>query len=280
MLAQQAIFTSCRTARLDGYQLAATSAGVSQAQADELSAWGPAHDSLLNPTARAGSVNFHRLADGTWCISKTLPAGAEYSGRSGPRVYTSCLLVDGDLLDRFSNQPFRLLDAVVAAGHFRVLTRIPESLPAIPLRGRAAPLLMPLVEPLADDAARRRVLALMDAALDGHNLLVRSKESLRVLLDRMFNVLPLEVRSELSFSSSLVSSPQRPFRLLAAPTGEMGSHTSARRSDAVVFDVDAAVERAAALKHPWAQMIDELCRAGRAEELLERLSHAAPSASN
>jgi hypothetical protein len=274
MFAQQAIFTSCRTSRLDGYQLVATSPGVTQSQADELSAWGPAHDSLLHPTVRAGSVNFHRLADGTWCISKTLPAGAEYSGRSGPRIYTTCLLADGDLLDRFSNQPFRLLDAVLAAGHFRVLTRIAETLPVIALRGRAAPLLLPLVEPLSDDATRLRVLALMDAALDGHNLLVRSRENLRVLLDRMLNVLPLEVRSELSFSTGLVSSPQRPFRLLPAPLDSLDSRHSARRSDAVVFDVDAAAERAAALKHPWVQSIDELLRAGRPEELLERLTGA------
>ena len=121
MQVEQAIFTSCRTPRMDGYQLVAASRGITNEQADELSAWGPAHDSLLRTDARGGSINFHLLHDGVACVSKSLPAGAEYSGRSGPKVYTICLLVTPDLFARFANQPFRILDAAAAGGHLRVL---------------------------------------------------------------------------------------------------------------------------------------------------------------
>ena len=46
MRLEQAIFTSVRSERLDGYQLAARSSGVTDELAKELTGWGPAHDSL------------------------------------------------------------------------------------------------------------------------------------------------------------------------------------------------------------------------------------------
>ena len=64
MRLEQAIFTSVRSERLDGYQLAARSSGVSDELAKELTAWGPAHDSLWDTRPTPRSVNFHPLTDG------------------------------------------------------------------------------------------------------------------------------------------------------------------------------------------------------------------------
>ncbi len=86
MRLEQAIFTSVRSERLDGYQLAARSPGIDDDLAKELITWGPAHDSLWDNSLRASSLNFHALSDDRFCVSKTVLAGAEYSGRSGGRV--------------------------------------------------------------------------------------------------------------------------------------------------------------------------------------------------
>ena len=102
MRLDQAIFTSVKSSRLDGYQLAAASSGVTDAIAQELMVWGPAHDSLWDTRRDARSINFHPLASGEYCLSCTTLAGAEYSGRGGGRVYTQMFLVPRDVLTRFA----------------------------------------------------------------------------------------------------------------------------------------------------------------------------------
>src|SRR5688572_24464261 len=138
MRLEQAIFTSVRGARLDGYQLAVASKGITNELAKELNSWGPAHDSLWSSEPAARSVNFHRLAGDLYCISQTSLAGAEYSGRGGGRVYTQMLVVPRDALVRFVGDPFQVLQAVSTSGRMLVHEHIPNSLPTIPLVGRGA----------------------------------------------------------------------------------------------------------------------------------------------
>jgi hypothetical protein len=272
---EQAIFTSCRTSRLDGYQLAATSPGVTKEQADELSAWGPAHDSLLRSDARGGSINFHMLADGVACVSKSLPAGAEYSGRSGPRVYTVCLLVGAELFARFANQPYRILDAAAASGHLRVLSRVPENLPPISLRGRASATMPSLLTALADDTSRRQALALLTAATMAEVVLIRAGENFRVLVDLTLNLLPVECRPAFSFSTGLKYSTQRRFRVVAAPNDVMECNRVARQTGATLIDLR---EHAPDMNHlcPWVSTVDELLSAGQTGELVTWLNEPRP----
>ncbi|MBC7852560.1 MAG: hypothetical protein IAF94_03905, partial [Pirellulaceae bacterium] len=82
----QAIFTSLRSQKISGYQLAAKSSEIGDELARELTVWGPAHDSLLDETALEPSVNFHPLGQDHFCLSLTSSAGAEYSSRAGARV--------------------------------------------------------------------------------------------------------------------------------------------------------------------------------------------------
>ena len=105
MLVEQAIFTSARTERLDGYQVVAASRGVTVEESRSLAQWCPAHDSLIEPSSATSSVNFHPLVD-RFCVSRTSLAGAEYSGRGGGRVLTHCFILAPDLLRKFSNNPF------------------------------------------------------------------------------------------------------------------------------------------------------------------------------
>src|SRR5687768_15734679 len=101
----QALFTSVRGSRLEGYQLAARSAGIGEAEVRELSRCSPGHDALLDPREGAESVNFHRLESGRYCVSRTVKAGAEYSGREGPRIATNLLVCDDGVFHRFAFNP-------------------------------------------------------------------------------------------------------------------------------------------------------------------------------
>src|SRR5687767_10621746 len=93
MRLEQAIFTSVKSSRLDGYQLAAASPGITPDVSKELTIWGPAHDSLWDTRRDARSVNFFPLASGDYCLSSTTIAGEEYSGRGGGRVYSQMFLL-------------------------------------------------------------------------------------------------------------------------------------------------------------------------------------------
>src|SRR5437773_11290410 len=106
MRLEQAIFTSIQSSRLDGYQLAAASGGITAEQTKELTAWGPAHDSLWDTRRDGRSVNFHPLADDRFCLSCTTVAGEEYSGRGGGRIYTQMFILPREALEPFANDPF------------------------------------------------------------------------------------------------------------------------------------------------------------------------------
>src|SRR5262245_60156679 len=100
----QAIFSSAHTSTHDGYQILATSPGVTRAESEQLAIWCPSHDSLL-PACDDGSLNFFPC-EGRYCLSRTVPAGAEYSGRQGPRIYTHCFLLGRETLGRFADNAF------------------------------------------------------------------------------------------------------------------------------------------------------------------------------
>ena len=170
MLIEQAVFTSAQTGRFDGYHLVATSPGISPEEARELAAWGPTHDSLSGAGSSATSTNFHRLASGSYCVSKTTAAGSEYSGRGGARVYTQCLVVPADVLARFANDPFRLLEAASATGRLKVLDRVPRRLEPISLVGRASVVDRTLLERLCRDPGPERLAALLQASLSSNVL--------------------------------------------------------------------------------------------------------------
>ena len=128
---EQAIFTSVDTDRAAGYQIAARSPGVCEADAQELAVWGPSHDAMLDSGPEAESFNFHPLPSGAHCISRTMPAGWEYGG-GRQRVCTHCLIVPPEVLARFGNNPVRPDSGGLGA------TAVAEARRALPTAGAAA----------------------------------------------------------------------------------------------------------------------------------------------
>ena len=237
MRLEQAIFTSLRGPRMEGYQLAAASAGVTDEDARELTAWGPAHESLLSEEPGATSINFHILASGTACLSKTTLAGAEYSGRSGARVYTQIFLLPPEGLLRFGGNPFQLLRALTAAARVRVCDEVPGKLPSLPLLGRSAPTGEALVAQVLEDIDSDMLAELVAGVQGAQSVAVVSPIRAERLFEAVVQLLTIERRLELSFSTGLRLSPRRDFRLQVAPQDASEQRQWARQTGACVFDL-------------------------------------------
>ncbi|MBX3413127.1 MAG: hypothetical protein KF708_10600 [Pirellulales bacterium] len=256
MLIEQAVFTSAQTDWSSGYRLVSTSPGVRDVDAQELSNWGPSHDSLWEEGADASSVNFHRLPSGAYCVSRTTPAGAEYSGRRGPQIYTQCLLVNPELLARFSNNPFALLRAVIAQGSLRVHNPVPARLTPIRLVGRAAPFDQALVGQLADDPGSTWLSTLVQALVEEPRLGLMVGNNGQRVVQGLIHCLPTECRAEFSFSTGLRYSPRRPFRLICLPPAKAEARRLERRYDLRVLDLSGDPPREFEARDGWACFVD------------------------
>jgi hypothetical protein len=245
MLVEQAIFTSAKTPRGEGYQLVARSPGLVEADARELAEWGPSHHALADKGPNAVSFNFFPLPSGAYCASRTTPAGGEYSQRSGPRIYTQCLVVSPDLLARFANNPLAVLKAALADGHLRVMDESVLHLPALQLTGRASAVDRTTVDRARSRFGHQRLVALVEAVLT-HPRLVLAGGPPDLLFAAALNCLPPECRCEFSFSTGLTFSRRRPFRLLAAPGDPAERRQLARDESLTLWDISSAATSPAA----------------------------------
>ena len=277
MFIEQAIFTSAETSRREGYQLVAHSAGIDEADLRELSAWGPSHDSLLESGDDAVSVNFFRLPSGGYCVSKTTPGGQEYSARGGPKVYTQCLVVDAEGLARFANNPFALLNAAFAQGSVRVHEKIPETLEAFRLAGRAAPVDQALLGQLRGEPGVTWLAAVLEAAIASPALaLVGGSQPLR-LVAGLFHCLPVECRPHFSFSTGLKYSPRRPFRVLCLSDDPVELRRLARLGERTVLELGGKPPQRFTATNGWGGFVSSSIAAGKLTFLAQQLATARPA---
>lgn len=236
MRLQQAIFTSVRSERLDGYQLAARTPDMSDDLAKDLTAWGPAHDSMWHVEPGATSVNFHSLSDGRLCLSQTILSGAEYSGRGGGRVYTQMIVLAREDLARFANDPFLVLRALVASGRIIVYDLVPRELATIPLIGRAdaAPA---WVSEIVSKAGAETIAELTESAAGDAPVTVITDLPVERLFQALIHQLQPSERLELSFTTGLKPSSRRPFKLSIVPDDPQLVRQSQRMQQGKVIEI-------------------------------------------
>lgn len=277
MLVEQAIFTSAQTERSAGYQLVASSPGVCDADARELAMWGPSHDSLLEEGADAVSINFHKLPSGAFCVSKTTPAGGEYSGRRGPAVYTQCLVVPADGLARFSNNPFALMTAAFAQGSLRVFDRIPDELEPFRLSGRAAAVDQALLGQFLADPGVTWLSAMIEAAISRPAVVLVAGQHRQRLIAGLLNCLPPECRTEFSFSTGLRYSPRRPFRLVCVAGDPADQRRLLRQYDVTVLELSGKPPMELSVTDSWGGFVSCAVATGNTAFLSSQLSQARPA---
>src|SRR5262245_1757493 len=237
MRIEQAIFTSLQSSRLDGYQLAATSSGIARELEKELTVWGPAHDSLWDTRCDARSVNFHPLSNGTFCLSCTTIAGAEYSGRGGGRIYTQMFVLGSEALTQFANDPFLVLRALAAAGRLLVLDTIPSSLPSVPLLGRSTKADESLAHGIVEEVGEKVFHDLAQAITGPGRVAVSTSGHVERLFQAVLHTLPFEQRPSISFTTGLKDSARRPFKLFVLPSDPVIVRQAQRASAVKVIDL-------------------------------------------
>lgn len=271
-LIEQAVFTSAQTDRSAGYQVVATSAGVCDADSRELAVWGPSHDAMLQCTRDAVSINFHPLPSGAYCVSRTTPAGCEYSGR-GTRVYTQCLIVSPQSLERFANNPFALIRAALADGSLKPHDKVPAHLEPLRLAGRAAPVDSTLLARLAANPGPDWMASLVQAALDSLCIAVAGGPRGEHVIAGLINCLPPDVRTEFAFSTGLKFSPRRPFRVVALSQDVQEQRRLERLYDLQVLDLSNDPPEDLRPTDSWPRFIGRLLKSGRTSLLSHQMSN-------
>lgn len=275
MLIEQAVFTSDQTTAGSGYQLAARSPGITDDQARELAIWGPSHDALNPNSGGQSSVNFHRVPCGTCCVSKTVAAGEEYSGRGGPRIYTQFFLVPDALFARFSNNPFSILKAAWAKGILVVHDRPPEKLDPFTLAGRTPTVDEGLLAQWADQLGPSGVGQLVAGAISPGIKMIAGVSNYETLFGGLLNCMPVECRPEMSFTSGLRHSPRRAFHL-GPLAGDQSDVRRAARDPGVTL-IDLSVDCSEVEPCGWAKYVAECVRRDQLSALVTQLQQSRPA---
>ncbi len=251
---EQAIFTSVETDRQSGCRVVARSPGVCNADVCELAIWEPSRDSMPDPGVDAESFNFHPLPSGAYCLSHTTATGWDHGG--GPRIYTHCLIVPPEVLDRFANNPFALLPVILERGLWQQ-----PSVPCPPLASISPPDGPPADDPavlrqLAADLGPKKVAALVQEARDAVCLAVAGARRPMALIAGLFSCLPAECRLEFSFSTGLKFSPRRPFRVVALSDDPAEQLWVATYPNVTILDLSQDAVRQSTALDGWSQFIE------------------------
>ena len=271
MIIEQAIFASSQTAVGAGYQLVAASPGIVDTDARELSAWGPSHDSLWESGPAAASVNFHRLPSGAYCVSQTSPAGAEYSQRRGPNVYTQSLVVSPEGLAQFGNNPFALLQAAIALGEVCVHEKIPKRLDPFLLEAEARWVDKNWLAQLIRHPGPVWLGAMLQTALTTPAVGIVGGDRGASLVAALMHCLPVECRPEFSFSTGLRFSPRRPFRVICLPNHPADNRRLQRQEMLTLLEMKSPPPEPKDLGG-WASFVAAMITSGNTEYLAAVLS--------
>lgn len=264
---EQAVFTSAETDRSSGYQVVATSPGVSDGDARALSLWGPSHGSMIDPSPEGVSFNFHPLPSGAFCVSRTTSAGWEYSGRGGARIYTQCLILSADELARFANNPFAVLRAAMAGGALEVHRDVPRQLEPLILSGRSAAVDSTLLARLVSQPGPEWLATVVTAALGSELLAIAGSSATEHVIAGVINCLPPECRTEFSFSTGLTYSSRRSFRIVTAPNDPGERRRMTRQYHATVLDLSQSRPSEFAPIDGWGRFILAVLQSRRSSSL-------------
>lgn len=212
MWLEQAVFTSSKTRRGEGYHVVAKSPGISDDLVVALTRWCPSHASLQSNDVNAESTNYHPLSTDMVAISRTMYGLKEFSGRGGLQVVTIAILLRRSQLAGYENNCFRLARVARSLGYLRWRPHIPEQISPIELPNWewSEALLHRELEELDDSYPPRQVAAILQA---GQRVALVTGSNPNQVAEEVIQSLPTDDRPSCYFTTGLKWSKQRPFRL-------------------------------------------------------------------
>lgn len=222
MLVEQAVFTSARTKRHQGYQIVARSADVPDEVADFLAKWGPTHGSLHSRDVTAESLNYVPINHDWVAASRTLHGGPEYSARGALQVVTQFLILRRRQLAGFHNNAVTLIRTAQILGHLWLnsgnLTG--PTLPTITLPATAPGHLLQA----EGIPAKAELVGRALAAMRGNRLALIGAENPTATVEALVRQTDAGQRLDLSFTTGLVPSQHRQFRVHMLPEMDAAMH--------------------------------------------------------
>ncbi len=219
-----------------------------------------------------GEFQFSSLAHRRLLRVATVPAGWEYSGRGGMRVYTHCLIVPPEALAHFANNPFEILHAATSAGALEIRDPVPVHLEPLLLSSGAAPVDQSLLTGLSAQPGPAAMAVFIQAALDALCLAVAGQPSIGELIAGLLNCLPPSCRLEFSFSTGLKYSGRRPFRLIALPGDPGERRWLAHQNNVTVLDLIESADLPSIPIDGWARLVERVLASGRTAFFAAQLS--------
>lgn len=221
MRVEQAVFTSARTRRMCGYHLVARSPGIREEMAAPLSRWSPTHASLLSSGWDAASLSAFPLDEGWLAVARSVYGGPEYSQRGGLQVVTLILVLRRDHLAGYDDNPLLLARTAYALGYLRLTAEIAGQLRAVELPSRTLLAAAAARPPLpAEAAAAEKTLGLLRQQ---RRVAVIGAPEPRTVVGEILGRMPRAQRLELSFTTGLKPSVDRPFQLHFLPAADAAS---------------------------------------------------------
>jgi hypothetical protein len=215
MLVEQAIFTSAKTHKVQGYHLVARSPGIDEALARCLTRWCPSHGAIAGPEPDADSLNFHPLENGYFALSRTMFGGPEYSARGGLQVVTRAVILRAEQLDGYDCNPLTAAMHLMALGYLRFEPNLPTELDPLDIPRRC----VSTTEPQPGGAGWNGLLGdlMRIIASDGRTCVVGVDDPLRVLSSVISRTVQRR-RVAISFSTGLKPSKHRPVQVHFLPS--------------------------------------------------------------
>lgn len=215
MLLEQAIFTSAKTHKVQGYHLVARSAGIDELLARSLTRWCPSHGAIAGPEPDADSINFHPLENGYLALSRTMFGGPEYSARGGLQVVTRAVVLRPEQLEGYNFNPVTLALHLMALGYLRFEANFPVELEPLDVPRQCAS----TTEPLSGGAGWSGLLGDLMRILsnDGRTCVVGVDDPLLVLSSIILRTAQRR-RLEVSFTTGLKPSKHRPVLVQFLPS--------------------------------------------------------------
>jgi hypothetical protein len=186
------------------------------------------------------------------------------------------LIVPAAGLRQFANNPLALLEEAAAAGAFDAPPRAAADLQPLELSGDAPAVDLPLLARVAAELGPDRLAALVQAALGSVCLAVSGGLPVHQLVAAVLNCLPVECRTEFSFSTEMKFSSRRPFRIIGLPRDRAERNWLAINANVTLLDLDRS-SPADAPPGDWARLIHRIAGSKDYAFLDARLSQRRPT---
>ncbi len=207
---EQAVYGSAQTRTLRGYQMIAQSPGINDALVSSLVPWAPTRQAMASDAVSFESLNAFIAMEQWLVVSRSVFGRPEYSRRGELETSTRFLMAPLSQLEGYGNNALWLARTALSLGHLRMHNDTEPKLESIFLPSEA--LIGVTSRPRTSPATDHLIRAVAEL-MEGRQVVLVGVEDERDAIEFVLAQLHPEDRAGLSFTTGLLPSGIRPFRL-------------------------------------------------------------------